>query len=129
MSRMPPSFSGGLLCASADVAALASTQANAPATIRFMETSLDRFVPPCWRLRVGRDHAAWLQGQQATRPRTSPCAVRLFPLSGMDSSLRQQPLARHVVDLEANAVGILEQHRVIAGRPLILARRTDDGGS
>jgi hypothetical protein len=47
----------------------------------------------------------------------------------MDLSLGQEPLARYVVDLEANAVGILEQHRIIAGRPLIFARRADDFGA
>src|SRR5439155_2000243 len=45
------------------------------------------------------------------------------------SSSTQKPLARHVVDLEPDAIGILEQHRVIAGRPLVLARRADDPGA
>src|SRR5439155_25655919 len=45
------------------------------------------------------------------------------PVSG------QEPLARHVVDFEPDAVGILEQHRVVAGRPLILARGADDFGA
>src|SRR5262245_48926254 len=44
-------------------------------------------------------------------------------------SLGQEPLAGHVVDLEPNAVGVLEQHRVIAGRPRILAGRADDFGA
>src|SRR5262249_10721912 len=54
------------------------------------------------------------------------CARPPIPLSGMDLSLGQEPLARDMVDLEANAVGVLEQHRIIAGRPLVFARRADD---
>jgi hypothetical protein len=38
---------------------------------------------------------------------------------------RQQPLARHMVELEPYAIGILEQDRV-SRRPLVLARRADD---
>ena len=34
-----------------------------------------------------------------------------------------------MIDLEPDPVGILEQDRVIAGRPLILARRADDFGA
>src|SRR5215470_18063639 len=106
MSRMPPSFSGGFDCARAAVADIASAQAKAPATIRFMKSSLGIFLPPCRRLRVGGDHAAWPGGQQATRQRRPSCVQPLFPLSGMDLSLGQQPLARHVVDLEPDAVRI-----------------------
>ena len=36
MSRMPPSFSGGLLCANALVAASASTEAKTPERTRFI---------------------------------------------------------------------------------------------
>src|SRR5689334_1339269 len=39
--------------------------------------------------------------------------------------LEQSP-AGNVIDLEPDAIGILEQHRVISGRPAILARRADD---
>ena len=36
MSRMPPSFKGGLPCAMAALAASTSTEAIAPETIRFI---------------------------------------------------------------------------------------------
>jgi hypothetical protein len=41
-------------------------------------------------------------------------------------NLSQQPLPRHMIELEPDAVGILEQNRIISRRPLILARRPDD---
>jgi hypothetical protein len=50
-------LSGGLPCASADVADIASAQANTLVRIRFMEASLCRIACGlnfCWR-----DHAAW----------------------------------------------------------------------
>ena len=34
-----------------------------------------------------------------------------------------------MVDLQPDAVGILEQQRIISRRPLVLARRADDGGA
>jgi hypothetical protein len=40
--------------------------------------------------------------------------------------LPQQPLPRHVIEFEPDAVGVFEQDRVISRRPLILARRADD---
>src|SRR5215475_7079270 len=174
MSRIPPSFSGGLLCADAASADIASAQAKAPATMRFMNASLDIFLPSCWRLRVG---AIMPHAQGGSKPRSGAgpsCARSPIPLSGMDcaagfgassfetrltpllkmrSSRRtsrqtlmvrsrnaasrtmrppastQEPLARHVVDLQANTIGILEQHRIVAGRPLVLARRADDPGA
>src|SRR4051794_41752535 len=43
--------------------------------------------------------------------------------------LPQQPLPRHMVQLQPDAIGILEQDRVIARRPFILARRADDFGA
>src|SRR5205807_3772415 len=61
--------------------------------------------------------------------------IRDYKVTGVQTcalpilSLGQQSLARHVIDLQPDAVGILEQHRVIAGRPLILARRADDFGA
>src|ERR1700681_2187642 len=39
MSRMPPSLSGGLACASAAVADIASAQAKTPVKIRFIKAS------------------------------------------------------------------------------------------
>src|SRR5258708_37101024 len=54
-----------------------------------------------------------------------------FPQSGMISSAlafrsRQKPLPRNVVELQPYSVGILEQQRIIAGRPLVLARGAND---
>src|SRR6476660_4349154 len=40
---------------------------------------------------------------------------------------RQQPLSRNMVELQPYSVGILEQQRIISRRPLILARRANDG--
>jgi hypothetical protein len=37
---MPPSLSGGLLCANAALAAIASTEAKTPERTRFIEASL-----------------------------------------------------------------------------------------
>jgi hypothetical protein len=34
-----------------------------------------------------------------------------------------------MVELEPDAVGILEQNRIISRRPLVLARRADDSGA
>ena len=34
-----------------------------------------------------------------------------------------------MIELEPDAVGVFEQQRVIAGRPLVLARRADDFGA
>ena len=41
----------------------------------------------------------------------------------------QQALAGHVIDLEPRAVGILEQHGVVARRVAILLRRVHDAGT
>src|SRR6185437_15042504 len=41
----------------------------------------------------------------------------------------EQALAGNVIDFEADAVRIFEQHRVIAGRPEILLRAVHDGGA
>src|SRR3954469_4931405 len=127
MSRMPPSFSGGFVCASTEVAEIASAQANAPARTCLMESSLTAAPPVACGFNLAGDHAAWPRPQQQPSAHAVMRGQTLFPLSGMvedvrqrsrlSSAFRQQPLARHVVDLEANAVGILEQHRVIAGRP------------
>ena len=47
MSRMPPSFSGGFVCARAAVADNASTDARTPENIRLMKTSLRTGRIPC----------------------------------------------------------------------------------
>src|SRR4051812_30982075 len=79
---MPPSLSGSLPCASAACDDIASAQAKAPASIRFMQSSLDirAALPAASRC---SDHAAWPWGQQATQRRTLSCALPLFPLCGM----------------------------------------------
>src|SRR5258708_8231978 len=41
----------------------------------------------------------------------------------------QKSLSRYVVELQPYSVGIFEQQRVISRRPLILARRANDGGT
>jgi hypothetical protein len=43
--------------------------------------------------------------------------------------LPQQPFPRHMIELKPDAVGVLEQNRIISRRPLILAWRADDFGS
>src|SRR5262249_51668754 len=51
-------------------------------------------------------------------------AARAEPSAGAEVAL-----PRHVVDLDADAVGILEQNRVVAGRELrSLFRRVNDAG-
>src|SRR5689334_17092729 len=40
----------------------------------------------------------------------------------------QQPLPRHMIEFEPDPVGVFEQDRIIARRPLVLARGTDDFG-
>ena len=42
---------------------------------------------------------------------------------------REQPLTWNVIDFEANAVWILEKHRVVARRPFVVLRRMDDVGA
>src|SRR5262245_763411 len=67
MSRMPPSFSGGFVWASADVADTANTQAKAPARIRFMKSSLGCFLCRlCPRLCIA---PIMPHGQMGSKPR------------------------------------------------------------
>jgi hypothetical protein len=56
---MPPSFSGGFVCASADVADIASAQAKTPARTCLMESSLTAAPHMACGFNPGRDHAAW----------------------------------------------------------------------
>src|SRR5512138_1588352 len=58
-----------------------------------------------------------------TRQRSAGQAV---PVTLAASDPIQMPSPRHVVHLDANAVGILEQHRVVARREAVLLRRVDD---
>src|SRR3979490_341212 len=83
-------------------------------------------MPHCLRLQFcWRDHAAWHPQRQGTRFVALLC---VFPLSGMEMLLAQQPLPRHMIELEPDTVRVLEQNRIIARRPLILARGADDVG-
>src|SRR4051794_11697277 len=62
----------------------------------------------------------------ARRARSASCMD--FSVKRNGDISRQQPLPRHMIELEPDAVGIFEQNRIVAGRPLILARRADDPG-
>src|SRR4051812_23236456 len=63
------------------------------------------------------------------RAKATPSFGRLCPgMTTWTRTSRQQPLPRHMIELEPDAVGVLEQNRVVAGRPLILARGADDFG-
>src|SRR4051812_40227621 len=64
---MPPSFSGGFVCASADVIETASAQARTPERARFMKTSLSNRRIACGFNSCCRDHAARLMQRQGTR--------------------------------------------------------------
>ena len=80
MSRMPPSLSGGLLCASAAVADIASTAATMPVVILFTEASLLTRRIACGFEIFGAimPHGVG-SGKARTRGRFASC----FPLSGM----------------------------------------------
>jgi hypothetical protein len=64
---MPPSLSGGLLCATAAVAASASTDANTPENTRFIEASLRTCRIPCDLNFSCGDHAVSHRQRQAAR--------------------------------------------------------------
>src|SRR3954447_14985737 len=94
MSRMPPSFSGGLLWAYAPPAASASPNANTPDTTRLMNASLstrriwlralvDAAIMP-HALATGKQAAARKSVREQVRPNAS-CAR--FPQSGMNHRL------------------------------------------
>src|SRR6202020_747483 len=44
----------------------------------------------------------------------------------LDAVGREQAFARNVIDLQPDAVGILEQHRIITGRKSVLLRHVND---
>src|SRR5215208_634129 len=139
MSRMPPSFSGGLPCANAPVAANARPNANTVETTRFMKASLCACRIDCGLLFDCRDHAACACQRQAAGAKRQKCAIQRehFPQSGMifpqpparakqQGYSRQKSLSGNVVELQSDAIGILEQQRIISWRPLIFARRAND---
>src|SRR5713101_8671914 len=72
------------------------------------------------RLRLRNSMNSFWTGMRRFAPRISPRwawskARRVRAASS--SFVGQQSLARDVVDLDADAIGILEQHRVVARRP------------
>src|SRR5205814_3768623 len=79
---MPPSFSGGLLCAIAPVAATASAKAKTPERTRFMKPPFRHAALFCGLYFDWLDHAACAcQRQAARRSRhrliSSPCVGRV----------------------------------------------------
>src|SRR4051812_19957362 len=69
------------------------------------------------------------QGAGTGKPRRFPQNGKLPPLLNPGRRRSgQQPLARHMVELDPDAVRILEQQRVISRRPVVLARRANDCG-
>ena len=69
-----------------------------------------------------------IQRHSASKTRVNALTA-LRSIRGARASSGQQPLPRHVIELKPDAIRIFEQQRVIARRPLILARRTDDPGA
>src|ERR1700709_2222192 len=68
----------------------------------------------------------WMAGHR--RAEATPSFRRLCPAMTKSFSSPQQPLSRHMIELEPDAIGVFEQNRIISRRPLILARRADDFG-
>src|SRR5216684_2054954 len=135
MSRMPPSLSGGLLCANAAVAATASTEAKTPERTRFIKTSLlmPRLLSrPLIPLPRSCRNARAAASSSATR---QSCGRAVFAFSAKHGQelkctrLRsgQKPFSWNMVELQPYFGGILEKQRIISRRPLILARRANDG--
>src|SRR5258708_34776182 len=92
---MPPSFSGGLLCAIAALAATASAAARTPERTRFIKASLSTAASSCSLYFCCLDHAA-SGGQRQAAARCGSHAVALksayFPQSGLISSALAFPL-------------------------------------
>ena len=79
MSRMPPSFSGGLSCAIAALAATASTEARMPERCAFHEDLPDKRAA----LRCGLDFVAAIMPQAVLQRQAAARCDVCFPLSGM----------------------------------------------
>jgi hypothetical protein len=60
-----------------------------------------------------------------TRPTTRHRSPRQ-PVTVTGSEPIEMPAPRHEVHLDADAVGVFEQHRVVAGLEAVLLRRVDD---
>ena len=133
MSRMPPSLSGGFALRQRRGRRHRQRAGENARKYPFHE-NLPVVLPHCLRLRfrLPRSCRMALTAASARSARAASCALRAISAKRngacMSQSVRsrQQPLARHMVELQPDAVGILEQQRVIARRPLILARRADD---
>jgi hypothetical protein len=90
-----------------------------------------------------RDHAACVCQRQAARRRRriGGCLTRVFSAKRNERFLktlirakqqgcsRQKSLSRDVVELQPDAIGIFEQQRIIARRPLIFSGRANDPGA
>src|SRR3981081_601538 len=68
----------------------------------------------------------WMAGHR--RAEATPSFRRLCPAMTKSFSSPQQPLPRHMIEFEPDAIGVFEQDRIISRRPSILARRADDLG-
>ena len=106
MSRIPPSFSGGLVCASdaVEMAAVAAMDSHKPRTlerIRFMEVSLERAASACGLTSVRRS----CRKRCAAASRGKPVPFRVFPLSGMSGC------RAHDVVLSSAIMISFHQHR------------------
>src|SRR5437868_1431506 len=126
---MPPSFSGGLLCAIAPVAATASAKAKTPERTRFMKPPFRHAALFCGLyFELGRSCRMRLSAaSRAPEPCHALAFSSIFPQSGMiapakpraregASALRQKTFAGNVVELQPDAVEILEQQRIIPRR-------------
>src|SRR5258708_6096235 len=131
MSRMPPSFRGGLVCADAACAPKASAAASTPDRTRFIKTSRHAALRSLY-LRC-RNHAVSGGVRQAAQRRRQSCGrCRITAFSAKRNGLKrarfsnQQSLARNMIELEPHSIRVFEQQRIISRRPLIFARRADD---
>ena len=79
MSRMPPSLSGGLLCANAELADIASAAAKIPVIALFTESSLFTRRIACGFWNFGAIMPHGVSSGKAKRKQIPPC----FPLNGM----------------------------------------------
>src|SRR5438876_5450246 len=95
MSRMPPSLSGGLVCASAALLPSASSEASTAVRIRVITyLPVDRRVA-CSLMSIARDHAAGLHPQQddvACGDGTAGARTMHFPRYEIAGGSRRPPI-------------------------------------
>src|SRR5712692_11942658 len=137
---MPPSFSGGLLCAMAAVAASTSADAKTPDSTQFIAASLANAPhSPAASISVAAIMPQAIRSGKRSHPRGPALRFEFQAFSAKRNDHRliaspaefacrsaQKPLSRNMVELQPDAVGIFEQQRIISRRPLILARRAND---